>query len=320
MPTVVTLTINPTLDVNSEADHIGPEEKLRCKDARYEVGGGGLNVSRAIHNLGGESTAIYVSGGLIGQMLEKLLDRDAVDHRPLRIQNMTREVFNILDNTTGRQFRFIMPGPTLRDSEWRRCLEELCALDPKPNYVVASGSLARGVPEDFYARVMRTANDLGARTIIDTSGKALRSSLGERVFLIKPNMRELRQLTGRKIENRSQQEETAESLIKHGQSEVVVLSLGKEGALMASSEGIERLDAPSVPVKSKIGAGDSMVAGIVLGLDRGLALRDAFRFGVAAGAAATMTPGTELCRREDTERLYEQIAAEKKAPDDGSSR
>jgi 6-phosphofructokinase 2 len=314
MPTVVTLTINPTLDVNSEADQIGPEEKLRCMDPRYEVGGGGLNVSRAIHNLGGESTAIYVSGGLIGQMLEKLLDRDGVDHRPLRIENMTREVFNILDNTTGRQFRFIMPGPTLRDSEWRRCLEELCALDPKPNYVVASGSLAPGVPEDFYARVVRTANDLGARTIIDTSGKALRSSLGERVFLIKPNMRELRQLTGRKIENRSQQEEAAESPIKHGQSEVVVLSLGKEGALMASSAGIERLDAPSVPVKSKIGAGDSMVAGIVLGLDRGLALRDAFRFGVAAGAAATMTPGTELCRREDTERLYEQIAAEEESP------
>jgi 6-phosphofructokinase 2 len=307
MQAIVTLTMNPTVDVNVEVDRVDVEEKLRCADARYEAGGGGVNVSRAIHKLGGQSLAIYPSGGSMGRMLQNLLEREGLVHRPVPIEGTTRQCFNVLEKATGKQLRFILPGPVLREPEWQRCLDEVSSLEPKPRYVVASGSLARGAPEDLYARVARIGRELHARVIVDTSGKALPASLREGVYLIKPNLRELEQLTERRIEDEAGQEQAARSVIDRGQSEVVVLSLGKEGALVVSKEGSERVRAPSVPVQSKVGAGDSMVAGVVLGLARGLGLSDAVRFGVAAGAAAAMTPGTELCRREDAERLNEQV-------------
>jgi 6-phosphofructokinase 2 len=243
-------------------------------------------------------------------MLQELLDQEGLNHHPIAVENLTRQNLTVLEESTDQQFRFGMPGPVLRDVEWQRCLDEMSNIDPKPHYTVASGSLPPGVPEDFYARVARLARDLGSRTIVDTSEEALCLAAREGVYLLKPNMRELRQLAGCEIKDESEQGAVVEEIVESGQAEVVVVSLGSAGALLVSAEGAERLRAPTVPIKSKIGAGDSMVAGIVLGLARGQALPDAVRFGMAAGAAAVMTPGTELCRREDTERLYEWMISE----------
>jgi 6-phosphofructokinase 2 len=308
MYTVVTLTMNPTVDKHAGVEHVVAERKLRCGPPRHGPGGGGINVSLAISRLGGESLAIYPAGGAIGQMLQELLDEQDLDHWPIQIEGMTRENLTVLEETSERQFRFGMPGPTLHEEEWQRCFDALWSVDPTPDYVVASGSLPPGVSEDFFGRVARRARELGSRLIVDTSGEALLAAAEAGVHLLKPNMRELGQLAGHEIEDEEDQVSVAQEIVDQGQAEAVVISLGAGGAVLVSDGDVVRLRAPTVPIRSKIGAGDCMVAGIVLGLARDRGLLDAARFGVAAGAAAVMTPGTELCRREDTERLYKRIA------------
>lgn len=306
---IATLTMNPAIDMSASVAHVAPEIKLRCNPPRRDPGGGGINVARAIRRLGGDAVAIYPSGGLTGQLLQDLLDREALRHQPIPIREITRENVTILDETTGQQYRFGMPGPQLDDAEWQRCLDGVAGLSPTPDYLVASGSLPAGAPAEFFAHVAALARTLGARLVLDTSGEALKQAVENGgVYLLKPNMRELSQLAGRRIEDEAHQEEVALQLVRSGKAEVVVVSLGAAGALYATREGSERLRAPTVPIQSKIGAGDSMVGGMVLSLARGDALRDAVRFGVAAGAAAVMTPGTDLCHREDVERLYRQMA------------
>jgi 6-phosphofructokinase 2 len=215
-------------------------------------------------------------------------------------------------STTDQQFRFGMPGPSLGEEEWGRMLDELSDMDPKPDYVVASGSLPSGVPKSFYGRVAALARAFEAQVIVDTSGEPLLPALYEGVFLIKPNLRELSELVGEEIEHECQHEEKAKQLVDNGQSKVLVVSRGAGGALVVWSEGHEHVRAPTVPIKSRVGAGDSMVAGIVLSLARGNDLLEAVRFGIAAGSAAVMTPGSELCRREDAEQLYAAMVSRTK--------
>jgi len=307
---VVTITINPALDRNTQVNQVAPNQKLRCDQPEREPGGGGINVSRAIRRLGGESLAIYPCGGPTGEMFKALLDEKRVNHQPTPIEGLTRENLTVFEKGSDRQYIVVMPGPELADPEWRRVLEALSGQDPAPDYVVASGSSPPGVPDDFYQRVAGLAQDLGSRLIVDTSGEPLRLAAEAGVFLLKPNMRELGHLAGQEIESEEHQIAAARDLIEGGQAQVVVVSMGAGGALLVTEETGEHLRTPTVPIRSRLGAGDSMVAGIVLGLARGKTVRDAVRFGMAAGAAAVMTPGTELCRRGDTERLYERLAAE----------
>jgi 6-phosphofructokinase 2 len=306
---ILTLTMNPAVDKSSRVDNVVPERKLRCDTPRFEPGGGGINASRAIRRLGGESVALYLSGGPTGRMLTGLLEAEGVDVLAVPTGGWTRENLIVLEQSTGLQYRFGMPGPLLQETEWSKCLARVSEIDPRPDYIVASGSLPPGVPEDFYARLARVARDTGARMIVDASGKPLWHALREGVFLAKPNLREVSELPGHGVSDEAAPEDLAQRIVKDRQSEVAVISLGAAGALMATEEGCEHLAAPVVPIESKVGAGDSMVAGIVLGLTRGLSLREAVRFGVAAGAAAVMTPGSELCRREDAERLYDQMTS-----------
>lgn len=307
MPPIVTLTMNPTLDKSAVVHRVVANQKLRCQPPRREPGGGGINVSRAIRRLGGESMAVYPSGGPTGRVLEELLDQESLQHQPVPIAGWTRENLTVLEEAGDQQYRFNMPGPRLEEAEWKRCLDQLAAFDPPPAFIVASGSLPQGVPMDFYTRLTR---ELEGRIVVDTSGDTLRAAVREGVYLVKPNMRELGQLAGEKIQDEAHQEQVAKEIVAQGQAEAVVVSLGAAGALLVSRELTQRFRAPTVPIESKIGAGDSMVAGIVWGLAEEKSLGEAVRFGVAAGAAAVMTPGTELCRREDTERLYQQMRSE----------
>ncbi len=302
--------MNPAIDKSSSVDHVIAERKLYCKAPHYDPGGGGVNVARAIKKLGGESVLLYPAGGLTGYRLKDLLEQEGINHRPVLIEGMPRESLVMLEESTGQQFRFGMPGPALSNEEWERCLDELSAISLKPDYLVASGSLPPGVPSDFYARVARTGKDKGAKVIIDASGDALNRALQEGVYLIKPNVREFREMVGQDIKEELQIEAEAIKMVRRGWCEILVISLGSAGALMVSEDVIERIRPPTVPIVSKVGAGDSMVAGIVLSLSQGKTLRDSVLFGVVTGAAAVMTPGTELCRREDAERLYEKMVSE----------
>ena len=301
---IITLTINPCIDASSSVNHVVPDNKLRCKEPFYEPGGGGINVSRAIKRLGGESLALYTSGGLYGEMLQRLLDREEIRHEPILIKELTRENLIVEEELSENQFRFDMPGPRLRKSEWKICLDKLAAVVSKSDYVVASGSLPPKVPKDFYAKAACIVKEKGARIIVDTSGEALQLAARSGVYLFKPNVRELQELTKQKIRNEAELKKAAMKFIREEDSVAVVISLGVAGACLVTKNGCEHFRSPTVPIKSKVGAGDSMVGGMVLCLSQGRSLREAVQFGIAAGAAAVMNPQRELCRRKDAQDLF----------------
>ena len=303
MAAIVTLTMNPALDIATSTDRVEPTHKLRCSVPRYDPGGGGINIARAVHALGGGAVAIFPVGGPAGEMIRHMLQQEGVAHHAIPIPGFTRESLAVEELTSGKQFRFILPGPELSPADQERCLDQLSAAASGAQYIVASGSLPPGVPDGFYARAAELARLQGARFVIDTSGPALRQA-GRGIYLLKPSLRELVDLIGREIRNERDEELAARQIIEQGRCEILVLSLGPQGALLATAEGAERFAAIPVQARSTVGAGDSMLAGIVLGLSRGLPLRDAVRFGMAAGAAALLGSGTQLCRRSDVERLY----------------
>jgi 6-phosphofructokinase 2 len=308
MQKIITVTMNPAVDKSAAVPDVVAERKLRCVDPRREPGGGGINVARAIRKLEGEATAIYPAGGPTGEILTDLLEVERIASERVDVEAWTRENLTIFEESTERQYRFGMPGARIQEADWRACLTRIEGADA-PDYVVASGSLPPGVPEDFYAQASRTAKRTGARFVLDASGAALREAASEGVFLLKPNAREFGELVGETVESEEQQEKLARGLIERGSCEVLVLSLGAAGVLLATRDRLERVRSPSVRIRSKVGAGDSMLAAIVLGLARGQNVRGAVCFGVAAGAAAVMTPGTELCRREDVHRLHARLMA-----------
>ncbi|WP_262028110.1 1-phosphofructokinase family hexose kinase [Microvirga sp. Mcv34] len=303
MPQVVTLTMNPALDIATSADAVMPTDKIRCGPPRYDPGGGGINVARVIRRLGGDALAIFPAGGAAGTALDTLLDRERLLSCRVPIAGTTRESFTVDERRSGQQYRFVLPGPKLSEEEWRACLAHLARLADGTRFIVASGSLPPGVPADFFQQVADLAKSLETRLVLDTSGDALRQ-IRSGAYLLKPSLRELKEWVGEDLPDEASQVAAAQSLIARGICEVMVVSLGGHGALLVSAEGAERLAPFRVPVRSAVGAGDCMVGAIVFGLMQGMDLRHAVRLGMAAGAATLMTPGTELCRREDVERLY----------------
>lgn len=309
MSEIVTLTMNPAIDTSTKVDIVEKNEKLRCEKPVYEPGGGGLNVSRALANMGANSIAVYVSGGTKGIFLDELIQASGVQTRPIRTKGETRENLTIRETGTGRndQFRFGMPGPELEDSEWQAAIESVRESVQSGGIVVASGSLPPGVPDDFYGRLEDALSPKDVRLLVDTSGGPLRSALSSGVYLIKPNYPEFARLVGASDLVESDITEKARGLVEGGSASVIAVSLGAGGALVVSADAAIRLHSPTVSIKSRIGAGDSMMAGLALGMNRGMPLEDIARLGLAAGAAAVMTPGTELCRGEDVERLFGEL-------------
>jgi len=248
----------------------------------------------------------------MGEWMRELLDDEALDHQPVAVQGRTRTNLIVREERSEQQFRFNMPGAALSRQETRACIDLVEKLDPSPEFLVLSGSLPPGVPSNFYAQISHAAPKT-TRVVLDTSGDALRGGLESPVFLIKPNLHELEQLAGRDITGNEDIREVSRQLIDEGKVKAVVTSLGRGGAVLVTADHCKHVGTPTVKIRSKVGAGDSTVAGIVLALDRGESITDALRFGVAAGAAAVMNEGAELCRREDAERLYASMRSASRA-------
>ncbi|WP_309073362.1 1-phosphofructokinase family hexose kinase [Paenarthrobacter sp.] len=306
---ILTLTLNPALDISTSTEQVVGAHKLRCSTSRVDPGGGGVNVSRVIQRLGGRSIAVYTAGGPVGEAYRRLIEAERIPSVVVPVQGSTRENFTVDETSTGKQYRFVLEGPELTEDEWRACLDLVIQAVPPGGYVVASGSLPPGVPDDFYARVVRLAQEGGARCIVDTSGPALRGALAEGVFLVKPSRRELEEYVGEELNSPESQVEAASTLIARGSAEYVALTLGEAGAVLASTSGVVRLGVPTVKVVSTVGAGDSFLAAFVLRLAQGRSAEEAFKAAVAAGSAAVMTPATELCCRGDVERLEAGLLA-----------
>jgi 6-phosphofructokinase 2 len=306
-PQIVTLTMNPALDVTTSVDVVRPTEKLRCEATRYDPGGGGINVAHIAHVLGGSALAVFPAGGATGGLLAKLLTDEGVPFWQVPIAASTRESFTVNESSSGRQYRFVLPGPKLSLREQAHCLEQLRMSARSAEFVVASGSLPPGVQTDFYQRVADICRHLGARLIVDTSGGGLKH-ISSGVFLLKASVRELRECVGRPLATEAEQFAAAHELVDSGRAQVVLVSLGSHGALLATQVSSQRFSAIPMSGGSGVGAGDAMVAALTVGLSRGWSLVKSVRLGIAAGAAMLMTPGTAACGRADVEKLFAQSA------------
>ncbi|WP_045836976.1 1-phosphofructokinase family hexose kinase [Hyphomicrobium sp. 99] len=310
MQNIAALTINPAVDMATSVDHVVPVKKLRCATVRRDPGGGGINVARVLHRFGLDATAIYPMGGSIGQLLRRLIDAEGIRSLTIPIGGETRESFAVVEEVTGQQFRFTLPGPQMTEAECRSCFDALASLECRPDFIIASGSLPPGVPEDFYAQVSRLAKERGARFILDTSGPALKHAIGEGAYLIKPNLNELSELMNMTLADQDSCIHACYSVVASGGAVIVALTLGDRGALLVTRDNVWRASAIPIKPVSSVGAGDSFLGAMVWSIAVGHDLQTAFRYGVASGAAALLAPGTELCLRKDVERLYREVSIE----------
>jgi 6-phosphofructokinase 2 len=303
---IVTLTFSPCIDKSASVPALIPEKKLRCMHQKLEPGGGGINVARAIKKLGGTATAVYPAGGYTGEFFNTLLKNEGVPTKVISTQSSTRENIIILDGSTNQQYRFGMPAEAISSQEWQACLDAIEEMEDI-EFLIASGSLPPGVPADIFARLAAIAKKKKINLIADTSGEALQYAAEEGVYLLKPNLAELSSLAGKETINLELVDDVARSVILKGECKIVVVSLGPAGALLVTKDETHRVVPPPVQRKSTVGAGDSMVAGLVLALSQKKSPLEALQYGVACGTAATMNAGTELCRLQDVEKIVSLI-------------
>jgi 6-phosphofructokinase 2 len=300
-----TLTLNPALDKSTSVDRMIPEQKLRCSTLQIDAGGGGINVSKGIHRLGGESCAVFPIGGHTGNQLKALVEQEGIATLTMTVQGATRENISVSETSTQFQYRFTLPGAEMTLEEAHACLELIRS--NRPELLVASGSLPPGIPSNFYEEVAKLAKEFDTKLILDTSGPALAAAAQVGVYLLKPNLGELSALVGVEELAMNQVDDAAMSIIEQGKCQVVVVSLGPQGAFWADKNGFEHIPAPTVKKQTTVGAGDSMVAGMAWALSQGKTIREMVQMGVACGSAATMNSGTRLFQPDQAFQLYEWI-------------
>jgi 6-phosphofructokinase 2 len=309
MAQILTLTLNPTVDVASEAETVRPTRKTRLSNTRYDPGGGGINVARVVKALGGDVEAIFLAGGEMGAFLDRLLGEEGLLRRSFPTSGQTRIALMVRERTTGLEYRFIPQGSDVSTEELQPCFDAIAS--QQTGYVVASGSLPPGASQDSFARMAEIASMRGLKFVLDTSGPALGIALrNSSVFLVKPSRGELEQLVGKKLDDK-EVEHSAADLVARGAAKFVACTLGADGALLASSDGVLRLPAIHVRVRSAVGAGDSFLGAMIWALSEGRPPEEAFRLGMAAGAAAAMTPGTQICSKTEVFELFERNRSQK---------
>lgn len=311
MTPILTITLNPAVDLDTSTAEVRPGPKLRCTQPRLDPGGGGINVSRALAELGGDSVAFVAAGGAMGKLLEAQLKRAGLRTRFFDAPGETRQSVAVTEETTGRQFRFIFPGPEWTAEDIARAEAGIAETVPPQGLVVLSGSHPPGFPDDFPARLLSVCGARGAGLVLDTSGAALRALKAGRIkglAVLRLDREEAEDLAGRSLPTVSDSADLAQELRAAGVAETVVLARGAEGSVLAGATGRWLSRAAEVPVVSRTGAGDSFVAGFTLGLARGEEPERCLQRGMAAASAAVMTEATRLCRREDADRLLADCA------------
>lgn len=308
MAAIITVTFSPCIDKSITVPELLPEKKLRCSHPKLEPGGGGINVARVIHKLGGDVVAIFPSGGYTGQYFNHLVAEEKVPCVIVNTKNETRENFIVLDESTGNQYRFGIPGTVLYEEEWKSCLKEI-ENSNAPEFVIVSGSVPPGAPASLFQQIAAIAANKQSKLVVDTSGPALLQAATAGAYLIKPNLGELACLAGEKLIEPGKLAAVAKKVLSDYPVEILVVSAGNEGAMLFTKKETYQVTAPKVVRKSTVGAGDSMVAGIVYSLTKESSLLHALQFGVACGSAATMNPGTELCSVADARSLFTTLQA-----------
>jgi 6-phosphofructokinase 2 len=305
LPQILSLALNPTIDVSAEAERVRPTHKIRTSSETFEPGGGGVNVARVIEELGGNTEAYCIAGGITGTLLVDLLSRIGVRTHIIPVAGHTRMAHMVFERSTGLEYRFIPSGPDLSHQEIESALAAVRAASF--SWLVASGSIPQGAAPDILARFGDIAAEKGAKFVLDSHGPGLEAALGRTpIHLVKPSLNELQILVGRELDMVSCAA-TVAGMVADGKAEIVAVTMGADGAMIASRDGVFFVPPLNVEVKSAVGAGDSFVAGMTLALADGKPLEEAAMFGAAAGTAAVLSPGTSHCARADILRLYDQI-------------
>ncbi|CAM6241831.1 6-phosphofructokinase II [Enterobacter hormaechei] len=308
MASIYTLTLSPSLDSATMTPQIYPEGKLRCSAPVFEPGGGGINVARAITHLGGKATAIFPAGGATGEHLVALLADEQVAVDTVDARDWTRQNLHVHVDSSGEQYRFVMPGAKLSDDEFRQLEEKVLTIE-SGSLLVISGSLPPGVKTEKLTALVQAVLQRGIRCIVDSSGDALKAALEPgQLELVKPNQKELSALVNRELSQPDDVRTAAEELVRTGKAHRVVVSLGPQGALAVDKTGFVQVVPPPMKSQSTVGAGDSMVGAMVLKLAQGASLLEMARYGVAAGSAATINQGTRLCSLADTQKIVDYLA------------
>ncbi len=303
---IATVTLNPSIDEYIMVRGLVWEEVNRWVRLQRYAGGNGIDVSRAIHEMGGVSTAYGFIGGTNGRVVEILLDEAGVPFSFTPIHQETRTNFIITDINTGHQTRIDAPGPRISARELERFTKKMRKIRPSPDLLTVGGSVPPGVPVSIYYDIVMEARNFGVRTILDSAGQWLAEGVKARPYLVKPNVREAQMLLGRELPTEESIIKAVLDIIEMG-VEIAVISRGKDGIIAATRESLFKVVPPPVKVRTLVGAGDCAVAGLALKLAYGEPMGEACRLAVAMGTAAVLTPGTELCHRGDVARLLPQI-------------
>lgn len=302
---IVTITLSPCLDKSTTVEKFVPEKKLKCSYPIFEAGGGGINVSRALRNFKTDSFCIYISGGYTGKVLNNLVYHEKLNASPVTSDLYTRENFIVFENQTHLQFRFGMPVNPIAVKEWKGVIARLKKV--KPKYLVLSGSIWPHVDDEFYVELNKYIKKHQVNFVVDTAGHALKTILRTGAFLIKPNQNEFSQLFGSKILSAKQIVAKAKQMIKDGTVQNILVSLGGAGAVLVSKKGVWQFTPPKLKVKSTVGAGDTMVAGIVYKLNNGIAINEAVKFGIACGSATTVNSGMQLASLDQSKAMLKKV-------------
>ena len=302
---ILTITLNPALDVSTSVPNVVAGPKLRCAVPTYDPGGGGINVSRSIKNLGGTSRAMVAYGGSTGQRLIELLSGEGIQIEGFDIPGETRESFAVSETSTNAQFRFVMPGPNWTPDMADAVLGRIKSLITPDTIVVISGSEPPGVPPDFPVALVETLKGHSKGVIVDTSGPALRYLFENPsgVDTLRMDAAEAVDLAGRQLTTRSDTADFAAEMVASGIANTVLVARGADGTILVSATEKLHCSRSIQRIVSAVGAGDSFVGGYTLAVSQGKSAPDALSCGVAAASAAVMTEATKLCTQVDAERL-----------------
>lgn len=305
---IYTLTLNPSIDQHIKIKKLVKDDTLKAESIHRDPGGKGINVSRVIKELGGDTKAFTLVGGCAGYMLRDLLDRSSVPFEFIEVLGETRINVIMTDLSDCTQTRISAPGPKVNTQHIGTLLKMVNQATPRPSFWVLGGSLPPGISKDTYKKIIDYLQSKGEKCVLDADGEALELGIQASPFLIKPNEFELERLLGREIRNEGEIVAAGTELCRGGVG-IVAVSLGKKGAIFITKEKAFKLEAPAVEVRTKIGAGDSMIGGFLTALENNKDIETAARYAVAAGTAAVMREGTELCSREDVEKVFDLVTA-----------
>ncbi|MCK4261507.1 1-phosphofructokinase [bacterium] len=303
---IATVTLNPSLDRIVSVGGFSVGATLAVSDTRQVAGGKGINVARVIKVLGGEVIATGFLGGPTGELMERKLKEEGLRAEFVKIKENTRNNLTILDPTSKTQTHLMEPGPKVDMRELSEFMGKFKKIMMRSKFLVLAGSLPPGVRQNFYAELIQLAKGEGVRTVLDSRGEALLEGLKASPFMVKPNRKELEEIAGKKLRRRKDMIKVIRSLLDKG-IKIVALSLGRQGAVVASNERIWSASPPQVKVVNSVGSGDALVAGLIYSLTKGRGMEEAIRLGMACATANAIVSGAGFCGKEAIKKFYHRM-------------